>query len=227
MVDLYSEIRGEVRQEKAIRFVKQNWRAILGTFIFSILMVAAGELWSNYQRGQQEKSGHAFNSAMIQLSRENNTEEALKAFDKLSDDGTASYRGLALLQKASLQLKRKKIDDAIATYKKLSDDGGISVEIRDLGTYLCAFLLYDQGKFDESEKMANPLVKKGSPWRMQALELQSYIALAKNDNKKAAEILSLIAGERDVAPTLKERAGTLLAIANAGTTASKTEPVKP
>src|SRR5689334_14370895 len=118
--DIFREVDEEVRRER----LQQLWTRY-GHFAVAgaLLLVLAIGGWRGYQWWQSKKAAEAgaqFETA-LQLAGDGKHEQALAAFDKLAQDGTASYRTLARFRAAE-ELARQDPQAAVRAYEALSAD---------------------------------------------------------------------------------------------------------
>jgi hypothetical protein len=204
------EVDEELRNDQ----FKSIWRRFGPLIIGGALLVVGGVAgWVGYdywQTSRANASGDRFLAALDQA-RDGNTAEALTALQSLQADGTGAYPMLAKLRAAGLQAETD-AKAAIAAFDAFAADTSVPQPLRDIARLRAAYLLVDNGTYEEVAQRAELLSADGNPLRHSAREAMGLAAWKAQRDDDARRLFGQIADDPQAPRGVAERAGIMLAL---------------
>lgn len=208
---LLREIDEELRQDKALQIWQSYSKVLIAAAVVIVSSVAGYKFWSSQELQAREAAGTQFTEANQKASA-NESEDALKAFQTLADEG-GGYGLLASFQAATLLHQQGDIDGATAVYRGIESDTSHEKIYRDLAILLEANMMLDNDGADlaaQKERLA-PLEQTDNPLRFSAREAAALIALKQGDKAAAIEVYKALAEDAVTPDRLRGRAQEMLA----------------
>lgn len=202
------EVDEELRQDRLKALWKRHGNALIG---LAVLVVLATAGWNGYQywtQSRANKSGDQFIEA-LDLAKAGNTEEARKKLNQLESDGYGAYPALARLRQASLDAEAGKVDEAVAAFDAASADDTLPQSLRDVARLRAAYLLVDNGTYDDVAKRVQALISEDNPMRYSAEEALGLAAWKAGRAADALKIFDKIAGAAQTPANLRRRANMM------------------
>ena len=215
MVDLFEEIKEDVKQERHARLWSKYGKYLIGAAISIVLATAITVGWKSYKTGKYEKAGDVLYKANQQYDK-GNYNDALESYSNLEEKNISSTTSFAALKKADILTKQGKVSEAIEVYKKISDNSSNPKEVRELARILYLYNSYENSLATaelskEIEQYAN---SEGSLFAANAKEL---LALVKYDADKKDESLAILTALNEsmkTPPAMRRRVGELIDVIN-------------
>ncbi len=211
MVDLLDEVRDELKDEKALNFIKQNGKFILILMVVTIFGAALKLWWMDYQENKSFHAGGEYMSAIMKM-RAYKPDEAVKKFEELFTSNNTNYAALAGLNAGSYADFKKDYEKSYSIYKNVSENSNYDKSLRDLSKYL--ELKAALAKNDNDSIAGFESYVKDGIYKFSALELLGTYYLQNGDKAKAKEAFSVILTDPESPQTLKKRVGTLMVMTN-------------
>jgi hypothetical protein len=208
---LFREVQDDLRRDRYARVWKKYGAVILFAVVIIIGGTAASVWWRDHQRGVREKDGDRY-AAAAQLAQAGKTDEAIKAFTSLAEDGTPGYRTLARLHEAALLAKKGDVKGAVAVYDALAADSTTEKSFQDLATLLAVMASLDSGDPATLTQRLQPLTAEDNPWRYSALELTALLAERAGNTKAARDIYTRLADDAEAPGGIRLRARQMLGL---------------
>ncbi len=209
---LFREIDEELRQDA----FQKLWQAY-GKYVFTgavvlVLGVAGFKGWQSYDISAREALGARFQSA-ADLVTAGNTDEALKTFSEIANDG-GGYQMLARFNQARIYARQGDSAGAAAAYRALAGDGAIDSLYRDVAVILGAYQeLNDPGAdLPGLAKRLEALRAETSPWRYSAREISGLLARRSGNRAQAKELFQGLANDPRAPQGVRARAQEMLSI---------------
>lgn len=211
MVDLLDEVRDELKDERALQFIKQNGTFILILMVVSIFGVALKLWWNDYQENKAYQAGGEYMSAIMKM-RAYKPDEASKKFEDLFATNNTNYGALAGLNAGSYAEFKKDFEKSYMIYKNISENSSYDKSLRDLSKYLELKAALAKNKENVATELEN--YSKEGIYKFSALELLGTYYLQNGNKEKAKEAFNTIITDPETPPTLRKRVSTLLVMTN-------------
>ena len=209
---LFREIDEDLRQDEFQKLWKAYGKYTLAGVVVLVLGVAGFKGWQSYDISARKALGVRFQSA-ADLVTAGNTDEALKMFFEIAEDG-GGYQMLARFNQARIYARQGDAGGAAAAYRALVGDGAIDSLYRDLAVILGAYQeLNDPGAdLPALAKRLERLRAENSPWRYSAGEISGLLARRAGDRAKAKELFQGLANDPRAPQGVRARAQEMLSI---------------
>ncbi|OQP87647.1 hypothetical protein BTR14_03525 [Rhizobium rhizosphaerae] len=209
------EVNEELRSEQ----VRAVWLRFGGVIIILAVLVVLGTIgkvaYDYWRDTSASASGDEFLAALT-LAKQNRTDEAIAALNKLEADGHGSYPVLARMRAATLQAQKGDTAAAIAAFKAVADDKNVEAPVRDAARLRAAYLMIDGGNYAEVAAQVEPMAVAGNPMRHSAREVLGLAAYKAGDFAKAKSWFEAIVGDDQSPRNVASRAQMLLDVMAAG-----------
>ncbi len=221
---IFREVDEELRREQLAKL----WQAY-GTYMigaaFAIVVGVGGYQYYLHRNARAIEATGARYDAAAQLITAGKTDDARGALEDIAKDGPDGYATLARLRLAAAAAKAGKIDDAVVQYEALAKDGGADQVLRDFARLQTASLKLDTADWTEMQNRLIELCDNANAWRYSARELMGLAALKAGRLDEARKYMELLLGERNVPPSIVERAKVAMASIVAAELAAAAPPV--
>ncbi|MCH7936133.1 MAG: tetratricopeptide repeat protein [Proteobacteria bacterium] len=209
---LFREIDEELRQDAFQRLWKAYGKYVFTGAVVLVLGVAGFKGWQSYDISAREALGARFQSA-ADLVTAGNTDEALKTFSEIANDG-GGYQMLARFNQARIYARQGDSAGAAAAYRALAGDGAIDSLYRDVAVILGAYQeLNDPGAdLPGLAKRLEALRAETSPWRYSAREISGLLARRSGNRAQAKELFQGLANDPRAPQGVRARAQEMLSI---------------
>lgn len=174
---IFSEVDEELRRERMRNLWRRFAPYVFGAAAVIILLVAANEGWSWYQKSASATASDKFYSA-AEMAEKGEIVPAQEALDAVVAETGGGYPLLAKFRQAALLAEDGKADEAIAAYDALSTDTP-NGNARQLALVLAAFVLADKGDVAGVHSRIEGIITPQNPMRglaREALGLAQYSA---------------------------------------------------
>ncbi|MGU3574639.1 tetratricopeptide repeat protein [Brucellaceae bacterium C25G] len=203
------EVNEELRSEKAKAFWRSFGPLIIGSAVAIVLGTGAYVGYTNWTESKASASGDKFLAA-LDLASAGKNDEALTAFDDLEKTGYGSYPALAQLRSATVLLQKGDSKGAVNAFDEASQDKAIPAALRDVARLRAAYILVDDGSYDDVAKRVEALSADTNPMRHSAREALGLAAWKAGRNEDAAKLFKQNADDSVAPPNLRQRANTML-----------------
>ena len=193
---------------------RRGWPYLVGLLALVLVAALAVWAWRAHETQAQGENAQRYSDAMQALTL-GDTRGAQAKFDHLAQDGTPTYRALALMQEAGMRLK---VNDAPGAAALLDRAAAVAHDpiLSDGASLRAAFLLMDTSPYDTLRARLKPLAAEHRPFRGLAREGLAIAELASGRAAEAKgdfEVLSLFP---DVSDASRARANAALAMISSG-----------
>ncbi|MEX6724449.1 tetratricopeptide repeat protein [Parapedomonas caeni] len=202
------EVDEELRRDQLASIWSRYGRSLL--VVIGLLLVAlAGFLyWREWRAEQHDKQSDRLAAALAQLEA-GDADKALPELRSLASDGSDGVATLARFAEAAQLIGVGKREEAAKAFQALADDKGIEPPFRQLASLRVIQLTYDSLTAEQAIARLKPLAQDGAPWFGPAGELLAATYLKNNQPELARPLFEAIAGNKDVAPSLRARAAQM------------------
>ncbi len=201
MTDILAEVDDMMRQERVVKFWKENGNIILVAVFGAIAAAALMAGWRSWNEGVNIRG----TDALLALTQDAGFPANL---ENSEPDMRPALRGMAMVEAAGAYVKQGKNDEALVLYKKTAEDKSVPPELRHLALLMQARIApdADQNLMQELGLLA---YDRRSPWRYHALIEIAALAADKGDFKTARAHLAEVINAKALPETLYARARTL------------------
>lgn len=203
------EVNEELRSEQ----VKAVWTRFGSVIIGIAILIVVGTIgkvgYEYWHETSASASGDEFLAALT-LSRENKTDEALTALATLEKDGYGAYPVLAKMRAATLQAQKGDTAGAVKVFSDISKDAALPQAMRDAARMRAAYLLVDNGTYEQVSAEAEQLAVPANGMRHSAREALGLAAYKAGDMPKAKTWFQQIVDDAETPRNLANRAQMLL-----------------
>ena len=205
--EFIKEVDEDIKEEKRIKLWKKLIPYVISFSLTIILFTSGFVFWKNYTRNSNQTLGDDFTAA-VDLAKENDTDAALLALDRIVDKGSDGYATIAKMKKASLLIDKGLSDEGLSIYLDL-ERNAVDQSFRDIATILYVLNSMDKIAPETLLKKIEPL-ENSKVWQSSALELKAFIFLKNNNKKLAKETFQSILNLKTSPSSLSTRARNMV-----------------
>jgi hypothetical protein len=204
------EIEEELRREQMAALWNKYGTYLIAAVAAVVFAIAGYKFWQSSQLTAAQKAGASYSEA-VELAKQGKADEALKAFEALSESAPGGYAGLTQLQIAGAQRQAGKVEEAIKTYEQVSSASSVDTVLRDYATLQIAALQVGKADFTTIKNRLNDLLADDNAYRYSARELVGLAAFQAGNMTEARTAYDQLAGDVSTPPGLLQRTRMMLA----------------
>ncbi|NNC36529.1 MAG: tetratricopeptide repeat protein [Acidimicrobiales bacterium] len=213
MVDFINEVEEELRKDKYNDLLKK-FGPLIVTIIVAIVAVAGYVEYKKYSDGVKARKASASFVAADKLADEGDLQAAIDKFLALAEVSPEGYTGLSYSRAAALKVQLGDMDGAVNLFDRAA--GAFTKPIhKDLASLKAAYILMDEGRYDDVKARANSLSVDDAPYADLAKELLAHAALQSGDEQTARTQFTYLSNVPGVLNGVKMRAEQSLLLMNA------------
>ena len=144
------EVDEELRSDRFQEFWNRYGKILIGVAVAIVLATGGYRYYEYYTAKQAAEAGDAFMAA-VRLAQDGKQDESVEAFAKLENQGSKSYRVLALMRGAAELAKNGQVDEAVKKFDAISADSAAEENMRSIARIRAAMLLVDSGTVADVE----------------------------------------------------------------------------
>ena len=205
--EFIKEVDEDIKEEKRIKLWKKLIPYVISFSLTIILFTSGFVFWKNYTTKSNQTLGDDFTAA-VDLAKEDDTDAALLALDRIVDEGSDGYATIAKMKKASLLIDKGLSDEGLSIYLDL-ERNAVDQSFRDIATILYVLNSMDKIAPETLLKKIEPL-ENSKVWQSSALELKAFIFLKNNNKKLAKETFQSILNLKTSPSSLSTRARNMV-----------------
>lgn len=205
------EVDEELRRDQLANLWRRYGRWLLIAIGAFLIALAAFLYWQEERREKIDQQSDRLARALTLLD-EGNTDKALPELKALAGEGSDGVKALARLAEAAQLVRGDEKPEAIKAYEAIAADTSLARPFRDLAAFRAVQLRYDSMKPQEAIEKLKPLAQDGTPWFGPAGELLAVAYIDSGQPQLARALFEAIAGNEDVAPSLRARASQMLSM---------------
>ncbi|WP_421997961.1 tetratricopeptide repeat protein [Reyranella sp.] len=200
----FHEIDDAVRKDELRDWWKRWGTWVVAAAVLVVVAAAATVGWRQYRTSQRAEASAAYSDALLQVAKD--PAAARTALESQAASAPEPYRSMAALLAAQL---REPPDAEIAALVAVAPTLS-APELRDLARVIAAYKSVDTPKAQEMVAQLEPLAGPDGAFRLSVQELQALVAARKGDVKRARELWSEIAKDRQAPQGAAQRAAAML-----------------
>lgn len=220
------EVDEELRRDQALHVWRTYGRAIIAGIVLVLAAFAGYLFWQHRQHQAAEREGETLQKAYDDLAAQD-TKAAAAPLAQLAASKRDGYRVLAIFSQADILLQNQDLRGAAAKFAAVAGDASVAQPFRDLALIRQTSAEFDTLKPDVVVERMRPLAVAGNPWLGSAGELMAIAYLKQGRRDLAGQVFARIGADKDVPPTLRQRAvqmaGAMGAAPAAAATAASNE----
>lgn len=205
------EVDEELRSDQMKSIWKRFGKYIIGLAVLIVVGTGAFRGYDYWTRSEASRSGDAFLAA-LNLAREGRQDEALAALRELEKDGYGSYPALARMRAATVLSNTGDVDAATADFSTIGKDSSVPDAVRDIARIRAAYLLVDNGSYDDVVVQVEDISGADNPMRHSAREALGLAAWKAGELTQARQWFEQIVGDTGVPSGINQRAQMMLDI---------------
>lgn len=213
MVDFINEVEEELRKDKYNDLLRK-----FGPYIVAlIVMIVAATGYMEYKKSKIANTAKSASAAYMSAGRLETSGDIQGAMDKfiaLSKVAPDGYAGLSLTRAAGLKVQLGDLDGAVSLFDQAAEKFSKPIH-KDLASLKSAYILLDQGLYDDVQARAGLLAVDGAPYADLAKEILAQAALKSGDTAAARTQFTYLSNAPGVLDGVKIRASQALALINA------------
>lgn len=213
MVDNNDSFIREVNEELRSDQFRNAWRRygklVIGLAVLIVVGTAGYRGYEYWQSSQSSKAGDQFLAALT-LAKEGKSDEAAAALKALEEEGYGSYSVLARMRAATVQAEKGDKAAAIAAFAAIGKDASVPQVIRDVAHMRAAWLLIDDGTYEQVSAEVEALATPRDAFRHSAREALGLAAYKAGDMTKAREWFEQITEDNETPANIAKRAQMML-----------------
>jgi len=175
LVDFINEVEEELRKDKYNVLLRR-----FGPYIIAlIVMIVAATGYVEYNKAETQKQARAASAsyeAAAQLAATGDLQGGIERFIALSELAPSGYAGLSLSRAAGLKVQLGDLAGAIGLFDRAAAAFERPVH-KDLSALKAAYILMEQGRYDDVRARVAVLGADGAPYQDLAKELEAHALL--------------------------------------------------
>lgn len=218
-VSFFQEIEEEVRNDKQMKFLKDNKNTIISVLAVIVVCIIAYSSWHERKIKNMED---ITNSLLEIIQTPSDKNGAVLA--KLIEDAPAELKPILTILKSGRELAVGEFADKnLQPLLDLSQRSGVDIVWKDLA--LMIYTSYPTKPYDELIELLKPLTANNRPFRLSALESMAMIYANESKYEDSVKCLDKILNDRLAPSTMKKRIKMLIEYikAKAGITSEPSE----
>lgn len=199
------EVNEEIRQEQAKAIWDRFGAIAIGIAVVVVLATAAYVAYDYWDTSRANASGDKFSQALL-LANKGKSDEAIAALKELEEGGYGAYPLLARMRAATVLAEKGDFAGAVSGFDAVAADNAIPAAIRDMARLRAAFLLVDNGSYEDVAQRAEPLTVDTNPLRHSAREAMALAAWKSGKAADALKFYEQITADESAPRNSRERA---------------------
>ena len=216
MVDFINEVEEELRKDKYNDLLKKFGPFIVAVIV-AIVAVAGYIEFKKYTDGVAAREASASFVVADKLAESGDLQSAIDKFVALAEVAPPGYAGLSLTRAAALKVQLGDLSGAVNLLDQ-SAAAYVKPVHKDLAGLKAAYILMDEGRYDDVKARASALSTDKAPFEDLAKELLAHAALQSGDEAAARTQFTYLSNVPGVLPGVKNRAEQSLLLMNANRT---------
>ena len=213
MVDFINEVEEELRKDKYNQLLRK-----FGPYIVAVIIViVAATGYVEYKKSKVSNTAKSASAAYMSAGKIEATgdlQAAIARFVALADVAPDGYAGLSLTRAAGMKVQLGDLTGAVSLFDQAAEKFTKPVH-KDLAGLKSAYILLDQGLYDEVQVRASALAVDGAPYADLAKEILAHAAYNADNVETARSGFAYLSNAPGVLNGVKARSGAALALINA------------
>jgi len=203
------EVNEELRSDQFRSVWDRYGRAIIALAVLIVVATAASGGYEYWVERRASKSGDEFLAA-LNLAKDGKRDESLAALESLQNEGYGAYPVLARMRAATVEAEKGNPAKAIESFSAIGADTSIPQVLRDVAHMRAAWLLIDNGTYEQVSAQVEVMATPGNALRHSAREALGLAAYKAGDIARAREWFEQIAEDAETPRNVANRAQMML-----------------
>jgi len=204
------EVDESLRQDRLLTFAKKYGPWLVGVFALFILGLAGWQGWKALQTSGAREHAAEFAAAQ-ELVAAGNLAEAKTEFERLSGEGSRSYRAMAQMEHAAILVQEGDLEAALAGFDAAAQTAPDQT-MRESAQIRAAYIAADIQDFPTLRTRLEPLINSGTRVQYLAKELLAVEAWEAGETQLAREALEQLTLAFEAPDSLRQRAQIALSV---------------
>jgi len=213
LVDFINEVEEELRKDKYNQLLRKFGPYIVAVII-AIVAVTGYIEYNKSKVSNTAKSASAAYMSAGKIEATGDLQAAIAKFVALADVAPDGYAGLSLTRAAGMKVQLGDLDGAVSLFDQAAEKFAKPVH-KDLAGLKAAYILLEQGRYDEVQVRASALAIDGAPYADLAKEVLAHAAYNSGDIAAARSGFAYLSNAPGILNGVKARSGQALALINA------------
>ncbi len=163
------EVDQRVREERMLEDLKRFGPWLIGLFLVFLIAISGWQWWQGHQADVAREQSMQFHAAQ-QMAQQGNVNGAKAAFQRLTTQGSDSYRVMARMEYAAILQVQGDLDGAIASFDQAAADARDPV-MKETAQLRAAYIAAETQDFEALQRRLQPLLQSHSRISYLAREL--------------------------------------------------------
>lgn len=203
------EVNEELRSDQFRSAWKNYGRFVIALAVLIVVGTAGYRGYEYWHENQSSGAGDKFLAALT-LANEGKADEAQAALAALETDGYGAYSVLARMRSATVEAEKGDPTAAIIAFSGIGKDNSVPAVIRDVARMRAAWLLVDNGTYEQVSAEVEAMATPRDALRHSAREALGLSAFKAGDMTKAREWFTQITEDTEAPRNVASRAQMML-----------------
>lgn len=206
----FQEVEERLRQDKVLTELKKRGPLLIGVFLAVLIGIGGWQGYGMWRDSQAKQQSNAFLEARAHLET-GDMEAASAAFEPLTTSGSASYRAMAMMERAAILEVQGDLDGAIAEFDRAAETASDDL-MADTASLRAAYIVADTQDFQALRTRLEPLAAGTGQISYLAKELLGVEAWEAGEYALARETLDGLTLAFDAPDAVRQRAEVVLSM---------------
>lgn len=190
MVDLFTELKQDMKEEQLLRWWQKNRFFLVGTLAAVLILTAVYSWRSDYVKTNSEEYSLLYDRATALRLEE---DKRMKLLNKVVQDAPLHIGSLGHFQQAFLLTDQNKYADAVALYDGIANNASYDPIMREFAQLRAVFLLVEHDVDNASiVSRLDGLTTNDNAWKYTALELKVMYLLSVKEATQALAVIQTL-----------------------------------
>lgn len=195
MADIFHEVEEELRKDKYNELLRSWGPWVLGAAIAIVAGAAGWQGWQYWERQQAYAESDRYFAA-LELVEAERFQDADLALQRLAEDSSSGYTGLALMERGEIALLQGDAASAGFLFEQAAEAFSVNT-LGDLARVKAAMALFEELSIDDLQNRLSGPMQPGRPYRLLAMEVIAAKAYSQGDFERARLEYDAIANDLD------------------------------
>lgn len=205
-----NEVDESLRQDRMLDYAKKYGPWLIGVFVVFILIIGGWQLWKEQSLNSARRHADEYGAAQTLL-QAGNLAEAKTEFERLSNEGSPSYRTMARMEHAAILAQEGDLEGALAGFDAAAESAPDQI-MRESAQIRAAYIAADTQDFAALQTRLQPLVDSDSRVQYLAKELLAVEAWEAGETELARTTLEQLTLAFEAPDSLRQRAQIALSV---------------
>lgn len=205
-----NEVDESLRQDRMLDYTKKYGPWLLGAFVAVLVAVGGWQFWKDQSLNSARRYADQYAAAQALLEA-GNTAQAKAEFERLSNEGSSSYRAMARMEHAGILATEGDLEGALAGFDSAAEASSDPV-LRESAQIRAAYIAADVQDFAALRTRLQPLIDSNTRVSYLAKELLGVEAWEAGETTLARETFEQLTLAFEAPDSLRQRAQIALSV---------------